>query len=705
MKTLVNGLSRLTVKWPWPTLIAILVVSFVLAGFSFQAVISDGNDGFAPDAEELLAADRISELFGEDSTVSVLQVLVSAEDGDALDLDGLATVRAILGAIDSSDLAPLLAERPEQPSVISYMLPLQQALADGAPEPTTDADLKAAYNEAVSNLPDDLAGISSSLLSADQNLDASSASKGLVLVFINAPAFDGPAIDEFDPTVDFEDFMDVESDLAASIQELDLPAGYSAEPFSIELIFATGDEFQEEIGRLFGFAAMIIVFILLFVFWMKPIGVRRLVSFRRSAADMGLTMATIFLAIFWMNGFGVLLGPKYLGLVNDFGPMTQIIPILLIGLGVDYAIHLSSRYREEASDSANPVGKAMEASMHTVGVALVLATVTTSVGFLTNLVSPIPALKDFGLLAAIGIGASFLLMMTFVASARILLDRRAEAGNRLPRQAFGETSERSLPKLIGRTAWLAEKVPVLTVTAALALGAVGAYGVTQLSTEFSFTDFVPRPNALIPTFETLVDEFGGGFGETSQIIIEGDVATAANHNAMVDSFQNLSGTENVVLFGDAPAAQSPLSVLASLIDPDSPSFDEGVAAAARTAGIGDGSFMVSANADVDGLYDAMTVADLDNTSRFLHRDAGSFSAVLFDITTRAGESGASQLNDDLRVAFEPVAAAGLSAVPTSDEIINSVVIASLQSSQVSSLAITVFAAMVLLMINFMIESR
>ena len=53
-------------------------------------------------------------------------------------------------------------------------------------------------------------------------------------------------------------------------------------------------------------------------------------------------MGAILFAIQWMTGIGVILGPEYLDIIDDFGPMNQIIPILLIGLGVDYAIHLTT---------------------------------------------------------------------------------------------------------------------------------------------------------------------------------------------------------------------------------------------------------------------------------------------------------------------------------------------------------------------------
>ncbi len=710
MKFIVNSISRAVAKRPRSVFSAMLTVTALLGFFSTQAVITDGNDGFAPDAPELLADQDIRELFGNGSSVSTLQIVVAAESGDVLTADGLNAVNTLQQVVEQSEIADLLIAQGDQPPIVSFLLPVQQAVFEGgAEQPDSDEGVKETYLQAFGELPPEVSGVAEQLLSGDRDMGAATAGKGLMLVFLDAPGFDESIDDEAARTVfnDFETFTDAEISAADAIRAADLPSGLSAEPFSIELIFGTGDEFQQEVGRLFSFAAMIIVLILSSVYWVVS-GSRWfsrgwLAGARRTGADVLLTMVAIFMAIGWMNGIGVLMGPKYLGWIDDFGPMTQIIPILLIGLGVDYAIHLTTRYREEVGQGAG-VLPGMSRSLHTVGIALILATVTTAVGFLTNLVSPIPALKDFGILAAVGIGSSFLIMLTFVASFRLLLDRRAESNDSLPRQSLGKSKERPLPRLIGRTSVLAQRFAWQTVAAAVLLGAAGFVGVLQLKAEFSVTDFVPRPNPLLPTFDTLINEFGGGFGETTQVLIEGDVDTAEAHNAVVAVLNELRTTENVLQFGENPAADSVVSQLASLADPENPQGVSEVAAAATAADFSsDGT--VAADADVVALYDSLAAATGGATT-ILHADgAGGYDAMLITITTQAGESGAAQLADDMRTAVAPLTAVGLSAVATSDEIINDVVITSLSDSQLSSLVITVLVAAALLVVNFLIESR
>jgi hypothetical protein len=336
----------------------------------------------------------------------------------------------------------------------------------------------------------------------------------------------------------------------------------------------------------------------------------------------------------------------------------------------------------------------------------VLATITTAVGFLTNVLNDIPALREFGVLAAIGITASFLIMLTFVPAVRLLLDRRGEARGTLDRVSLKGGDSRFLPRLMGRTSWLAKHAAIPTLIVALVLGALGVFGTSRLEARFSFIDFVPTTSPYRATLGTLIDDYGGGFGEKSQVLVDGDVATPAAYNAMVESTMNMTAIPDVVQFGAFPAAESPVALVLQLANPQSPGFDAAVAQVAGAAGTTSTSLRVSESADVSALYAALFASVPEAAARVLWvDDAGSYSSALFTIQTQAGESRAGELRDDLNDAFMPVSDTGLSAVATSDEIISEVIIGTLQDSQVSSLMYTLVAVLILLVANFWFEVR
>ena len=563
-----------------------------------------------------------------------------------------------------------------------------------------------------------------SLISQNGDPSTATAQAGLVLAFTKVPV----GVEE----ENLDEAIDNDSEVARALRAIPTPDGLEVIPFSFNLLFEDSGDAGSEIGRLFGMAALIILVILCFVYWLKPAGRGALVqSGRRTLADTLLTLFTIFAAITFMQGIGVLL--ERADIIASFNNITQIIPILLIGLGVDYGIHITSRYREEVG-AGQDVDGAVRTAIRTVGLALALATVTTAIGFLTNVLSPVPALADFGVLAAIGIIVSFILTLTFFPAARTLLDRRTERGGKLswgllrvliltrkvdrqleaksslPVMGMKASSNRLLPRMIASTSVLAEKIPVVVVMVAVFLGGMGVWGLNQLEVRFSFTDFLPSDAPGVRALEILQEEFGGGLGESTQVLIEGeDLSSPQVHNALVSAGMGLAEVENVVVFetpfGKVPSATSPISVLNSLSSggPQGPP-NQAVAAAARAADLGT-DMRVPAGADVTALWDTMLTAAPGVAETVLHRGEAGYDALLFEIGTQAAETGALQLREDLLGNFSELSDAGISVIATSREIITNLIIVELADSQTRSLLFTLVVATLVLMISFWVENR
>jgi len=751
VKSLVNALAASVRRAPWVVIIVVLIITGFLGyqNRNFQPA-EDSNESFAPEAPELQAQETISDVFGEDSSQSPMQVIISSDSGDVITLDGLAAVQAVTETMLTGALSGALVEpTADRPQTVNYMAPVLGAIQQGLAAPTTDEAVKEIYGLALPQMPEDQQAFINQLLPVSADQQSLSSPSGLAITFYTGPL----------STDELTAYVERTSAAAEEIRNTPLPAGYNAEPFSFELLFEGQDEFNEEIQRLFATTAFIIMFVLSLIFLLRPrtgkdsalravgiagmvlaltilivpqlalvlvdtfpdwlrdietgslLGIAALIYLavfalwtfasarllRRTTSNTFITLLAILLAITWMNGYG---GLRF----GAASPMAQILPILLIGLGVDYAIHMNTRYQEELSGGAS-VDFSIGTAIRTVGVALVLATITTAVGFLTNVTNDIPALREFGELAAFGIVISFLLMLTFVPAIRELLDRRGERRGTLDPLSLTGGENRALPRLIGKAAVLPQKAATATVVISLVLGGVGAYGVTQLDTKFSFLDFVPTTSPVRGTFETLLVDYGGGFGETTQVLVEGGVATPVAYNAMVDATLNMADTENILQFGGFPAAESPVSVVLSLADPTSPSFNQQFAALAGSMGMSTTSFKVDPDSDVTVLYDAMFAAAPDQAGNVLADGGVGYIAALFTIQTQAGEDGAGQLRDDLSDDFAPVVATGLDVAPTSDEIINNVIISTLRDSQVSSLLLTLTAALLLLVMNFWFESR
>jgi uncharacterized protein len=695
MKTTIRLLARLVERFPAMVVITSLVLTGVFGSLASDVETAVGQDAFAPDSEEILAASRIGELFGDEAVQSVMQVVIRVPGGDVIGPEAYAVTREVVRVLTEGEFADLLVGDATQPPIVSYLAPVEFAAAQAGIDPATldGAAFRALYDQSLATAGDELGFVRQLVpgTTAEERPEV-----GLLLVFLET-------------TSDFNLQVDRELAIARLLREqaTDL---VEVRPFTFTLLFEDGFDFQDELGRLFGAAFAIIVAVLLFVFWLRPGGnATRLRSVRRALADTGVTMFTILLAIVWMQGAGGLL--QRLGVLGELTEVAQIVPILIIGLGVDYGIHLTSRYRDEVGSGLSVDAGATRA-IGTVGVALVLATVTTAIGFLTNIVNPIPALSDFGILASLGILASFILMLTFVPALRLLLDRRAEAGGRLPTDGMGATSSRLLPQLIGRTSVLAERAPVPTLIVMGLLGGLGWLGLSNISTEFSFTDFLPEDAPFAVTLEIIQDEFSGGFGETTQVLVEGDaLASPAGFNALSAAAASMADTPDVIVVdtpqGARAQVRSPVTVVQSLFipGPDGMPADPSAAQAALTAGFDPTTGRIADDGDVLAVLDAARAGRGAELATVLALTDGRPSAALLEIGTQAGESEALPLRDALLADLTPVSDAGLAVIVTSQYVITGTITDALVDSQVSSLLITIVVATLVLMLSFGIENR
>ncbi|MXZ86100.1 MAG: MMPL family transporter [Acidimicrobiia bacterium] len=81
---------------------------------------------------------------------------------------------------------------------------------------------------------------------------------------------------------------------------------------------------------------------------------------------------------------------------------TALMVVLTIGIGVDYTIHLTHRFLEELQESARVVD-AIRGAMVTTGGALLASALTTALGLLALLFSPLVPMQELGILAAVAI--------------------------------------------------------------------------------------------------------------------------------------------------------------------------------------------------------------------------------------------------------------------------------------------------------------
>ena len=136
----------------------------------------------------------------------------------------------------------------------------------------------------------------------------------------------------------------------------------------------------------------------------------------RSYWAMALTGAGLGILMIWLKGISNLAGIKG-GLVIEL-----IVPIAMISLGVDFAVHAIRRYQEEKTLGYTP-DQALKIGLTGVMGALVLAMFSDSIAFLSNTSSDIELVIHFGIAAAIAVVSSFVVLGVILPLAMMRIDQ------------------------------------------------------------------------------------------------------------------------------------------------------------------------------------------------------------------------------------------------------------------------------------------
>jgi predicted RND superfamily exporter protein len=718
MKLLTNFFSSAATKRPVITILVVLLLTGFFGYMAGQAEELSTSFGGELDTPEIQAQSKLGDYFQTSGSQSVFQIIMSGED--VLTVDGYLAWEEIQKAVSESEIYPYLV-KDQGGAVQGFFAPVDFAKAFNPSlnvSAMSDDQFKQLYNQANSQMPAEFKAFASALLSSTYDEELTTATAGLAIVTIDSSMIvqdfggsDGAFIEQ----------PRMEVALADALNQISV-GNIKVSGFSFGLLLGNeGDDFLEEIGILFGQAFLIILVVLAYIFFIRPRkGFNILKSGRRTFSDLLLSLGAILLSIGWMQGAGTILGPGYLDIIGAPNQVSQIAPIILIGLGVDYAIHFTSRYREEIG-SGNTVSGSATSTLKSVGIALTLATLATIVGFLTNIVSPLPELKDFGILVSAGIFFAFFLVMTFVPAIRTLLDRRAEKKENINVDAFSSSGDSVLNKIAASSGIIPKKLKIFALILLFAISGYGYFSFTNLETIFEFTDFLPEDDPVVQTLGLLTDEFGGGFGETTSVLIEGDdLATPEAHNALIASINNLSEKENIVVYAGNVAAESVVATLGQLLAPQGaapgapPAMPDmallgslgsfGVDLMSGAQGID--ALKVKETGDVQGLYEYLVDLDSEAFLATLYFNEDNLvTAQQVRITTSAGSLGAAQLRDDIYDAFQPMSSLGISIAATNDAIVTQSVSDLISESQFQSLIFAILASMIFLILYYLIDIR
>lgn len=180
-----------------------------------------------------------------------------------------------------------------------------------------------------------------------------------------------------------DDFRRIMRYFDRQAQDADFPPGVEVRPAGdSHLNYVLDGLTNQELGKISTYGTFLVVLVVLLLF-------------RRPKISIAMILP-MFLGALWTVG--------YMGLAGiPFSQTLAGVISMIVGLGVDYGMHLTHRFLEELREgNPHPIITSLEG----VGPGILVGALTTAGGFLALLAAELTAVHDFGKTLAVGIFAS-----------------------------------------------------------------------------------------------------------------------------------------------------------------------------------------------------------------------------------------------------------------------------------------------------------
>ena len=303
---------------------------------------------------------------------------------------------------------------------------------------------------------------------------------------------------------------EVQNDIRIVLSEISSSSNMNYASASLDLMSYDIDKGTfDNLAILIIFATLVVVLLLFLAF--------------RSVKGVVFPFLSLNVALVWTYGTMNLFNMKFTALEVAVAP-------LVLGLGIDYAIHLQralSDIREKVEDTA----EAWMRSCGKLSVPLTLAVVTTVAAFLANIISPLPPLATFGIALAFGVICAFLSSTLLIGALHVVFDNGKQSKSRPALR---------LTNLTKPLLQLHKKQQVAILMVAIAISGASVVGAMQLETDFDLSDFVNEEMEIMSVRNDINENYDSAGWKYVYVLMEPvDGGVIPDDGILLDQLRNL----------------------------------------------------------------------------------------------------------------------------------------------------------------------
>lgn len=247
-----------------------------------------------------------------------------------------------------------------------------------------------------------------------------------------------------------------------------------------EMVYA-----QQSMGytSLFAFIAILILLILAFRMWIAPL----------------FALLNLAVGLIWAMGLAAIL-------VKSLNIMTSMVAVILIGLGIDFSIHIIAIFSESRS-VGKPIDIAIEEAFLKSGKGILTGGLTTCAAFFTLVISSSRGLREMGLVSSSGLLAILIATFLFLPSLLVLRERRLEKkiaeGKIKTKPVYKDISFKSFGV---RSKWLSQRY-VTTIIGAVVVTILLLISASGISFDYNYLNMEPKGLTSVTLMDTILDKF------------------------------------------------------------------------------------------------------------------------------------------------------------------------------------------------------
>ncbi|SFU43446.1 efflux RND transporter permease subunit [Pontibacter akesuensis] len=213
----------------------------------------------------------------------------------------------------------------------------------------------------------------------------------------------------------------------------------------------------------------------------------------RSAWGILVPLVVVLLSVLWAMGV--------MGLFNKpIDLMTVLLPTIMFVVGMSDVIHILSRYITETGNGMEKI-PALKLTLREVGLATLLTSFTTAIGFLTLLTTAITPIRNFGLYTAISIGLAFILAFTVLPAILLLIKR--------PATTPAQKASFAWPVLLRRMFRWVLVHPKAILASSLVVVLLSITGISQIKLDTTMLEDLGDDDPILRDFQFFEQKFSG----------------------------------------------------------------------------------------------------------------------------------------------------------------------------------------------------